>query len=142
VFDKVSTPLVDIFDKQTNEYYGRVIFDITPDNETVLLDMINNARAPKYLVLHHATVFPSSNRYIPPEYYRKQSRNGIIHAEFRDANSKLWTPANIYVSFDVETKGIQAGDVYHSENAEYSNIVINNIKILPQGGSPLNPETT
>ena len=142
MFDKVAMPLIDIYNNKTNKYYGRIAFVITPDTETALLEMINNTRAPQYLVLHQVTVFPSSNRYIPPDYYRKESRNGIIHAEFRDANSKLWTPANIFVSFDVETKGIQAGDVYHSENAEYSNIVINNIKILPQGGSPLSPENT
>jgi len=141
VFDKVSMPFIDIYDYKTNEYYGREFFSITPDTEMALLEMINSTTAPKYFVLRQATVFPSSNRYIPPDYYRKQSRNGIIHAVFRDANSKLWTPANIYVSFDLETKGNQVGDIYQFDNAEYSNIVINYIKILPQGGSPPNPET-
>ena len=76
-----------------------------------------------------------------PPGARREGRDEAVHAVFRDANSKLWTPANIYVSFDLETKGNQVGDIYQFDNAEYSNIVINYIKILPQGGSPPNPET-
>jgi len=137
-------PRIDIYDNQTNEYYGRITFAITPDSERALLGMINNAIAPSSIVLQDVTFFPASSHYVPPGLFEKYSRNGIVRAEFRDEDSKLWMPADIYVTLDAQAKGNLAGDKYHFDVVEYSNIGIRNIRILPQGGSPISPgmETT
>lgn len=139
MFDRVSTPRIEIYDNKTNEYYGRATFDITQDAERGLLGMINNAKAPSSIVLQNVTFFPSSSSYVPPGLFEKYTRNGIIRAEFRDADSKLWMPADIYVGLDAQARGNLLGDKYHFDNVEYSNFVIRNIRILPQGGSPINP---
>ena len=141
MFDKISTPRIDIYDNKTNEYYGRVTFAITPASERALLGMVNNASAPGSIVLQDVTFFPASSRYVPPGLFEKYSRNGIIRAEFRDKDSKLWMPVDIYVTLDAQAKGNLADDKYHFDVVEYSNIVIQNIRVLPQGGSPANPES-
>lgn len=136
VFDKVVTPRIDIYNGTTNEYLGRAIFSITPSVESALLGMINNATIPKSIVLQDVTFFPSSSRYVPPGVFVKYPRNGIIHAEFRDANSKLWIPVDIYMNFDAQARGNISGDKYHFDSVEYTNIEIQDTRILPQGGSP------
>jgi len=136
VFDRVATPRIDIYDNITNEYYGRVTFLATPSVEGALLEMVNHARSPGSFVVQDATFFPSSSKYVPPGVFTKYSRNAIIRAEFRDENSRLWMPADIYVSFDALGRGDSYGDKYHFDSLEYSNIGIRNVNILPQGGSP------
>ncbi len=109
---------------KTNEYFGRVTFPITPSVESALLGIINNARNPGSVIVQDVTFFPSSIRYVPPGIFTKYSRNGIIRAEFRDENSNLWLPADIYVSFDALGRGNILGDKYHFDSIEYSNIGI------------------
>jgi len=136
MFDRVVAPRIDIYDRATNEYLGRATFPVTPSVESALLGMINNAAIPRSIMLEDVTFLPSSSRYVPPGVFLKFPRNGIIRAEFRDANSKLWIPADIYFTFDAQARGNAAGDKYHFDSLEYTNIGIQNIKILPQGGSP------
>ena len=136
MFDRVATPRIDIYDSRTNEYYGRVTFSITPDVEHAILEMINNSTPPKSIMLQDVTFFPSSSRYVPPGLFVKYPRNGIIRAEFRDANSRLWMPADVYISFDAQARGNLSGDKYHFDSLEYSNIAIQDTRVLPQGGSP------
>lgn len=136
MFDKVEVPRIDVYDRTTNEYYGRVTFPVTPSVESALLGMINYATIPKSIVLQDATFLPSSSRYVPPGLFVKYPRNGIIRAEFRDANSRLWIPADIYINYDAQARGNLSGDRYHFDSFEYTDIGIQDIKILPQGGSP------
>ncbi|MPM26101.1 hypothetical protein SDC9_72602 [bioreactor metagenome] len=136
VFDRVVTPRIDIYDRTSNEYLGRAIFPVTPSVESALLGMINSATIPGSIMLQDVTFLPSSSKYVPPGIFLKYPRNGIIRAEFRDANSKLWIPADIYFTFDAQARGNVAGDKYHFDSLEYTNIGIQDTKIRPQGGSP------
>ena len=141
MFDKVSMPYIDIYDNKTNEYYGRVTFSNSPASDAALLGMVNNASSPGSILVRDATFLPASSRYVPPGIFEKYSRNGIIRAEFRDKDSKLWMAAEIYVTLDAQAKGYQEGDNYHFDVIEYSKIDIKNIRVLPQGESPANPES-
>ena len=136
VFDRVVAPRIDIYDIATNEYFGRATFPVTPSVENALLGIINNATIPRSIVLQDVTFLPSSSRYVPPGLFVKYPRNGIVRAEFRDADSKLWVPADIYINFDAQARGNISGDKYHFDSVEYTNIGIQDTKILPQGGSP------
>ena len=136
MFDKVALPRIDIYDNKTNEYFGRVTFPVTSNVENALLGMINTAQSPESFVVQDATFFPSSSNYVPPVLFVKYPRNVIIEALFRDANSKLWTPADIYGSLDAQARGYISGDIYHFDNIEYSNINIRDMRGLPQGGCP------
>ena len=136
MFDRVATPRIDIYDDKTNEYLGRVTFPVTPSVEDAFLNMVNNSRSPASFVVQDATFFPSSSNYDPPEIFKKYSRNAIIRAEFRDENSELWMPADIYVGLDALGRCNTLDDKYHFDTLEYSNIDIRDVRILPQGGSP------
>lgn len=133
VFDRVATPRIYIYDGKTNEYYGRAIFTLTTSVESALLGMINNATIPNSILLVNVTFYPASSKYVPPGAFNTLPRNGVIHAEFRDANSKLWTHVEINLSFDSLTRGKTSGDKYYFDSVEYTNIKIQDIKILPQG---------
>lgn len=136
MFDRVATPRIYIYDGITNEYYGRATFSLTTSVENALLGMINSATVPQSIVLQNVTFYPASSSYVPPGAFETLPRNGVIHAEFRDANSKLWTHVEIYLSFDSRTRGNISGDKYYFDSVEYTNIKIQDIKIFPQGGTP------
>lgn len=136
MFDRVATPRIYIYDGKTNEYYGRATFAVTPSVENALLGMVNSATVPQSIVLLNVTFYPASSEYVPPGALNTLRRNGVIHVELRDANSKLWTHVEIYLSFDSRTRGNISGDKYHFDSVEYTNIKIQDIKIFPQGGTP------
>jgi len=85
-------------------------------------------------VLQNVTFFPASSDYVPPGAFETLPRNGVFHAEFRDADSRLWFPADIYLNFDSRTRGNLSGDKYYFDSVEYTNIKLQDTKILPQGG--------
>lgn len=136
MFDQVVTPRIYIYDGKTNEYYGRATFSVNPSVESALLGMLNSATVPNSIVLQNVTFYPASSEYVPPGVFTTLPRDGVIHAEFRDAHSKLWTHVEIYLSFDSRARGNISGDKYHFDSVEYTNIKIQDIKIFPQGGTP------
>lgn len=136
MFDRVATPRIYIYDGTTNEYYGRATFSPTTSAEDALLEMVNYATVPNSIVLLDVTFYPASSKYAPPGAFITLRRNGVIHVELRDSNSKLWTHVEIYLSFDSRVRGNISGDKYHFDSVEYTNIKLQDIKIFPQGGTP------
>lgn len=135
MFDRVTAPHIELYDGQTNEYLGRATFALTPEVERALLKMVNNLGEPDSTVLRDVYFFPASSSYVPPGMYDKERRNGIIRAEFRDADSNLWMPVDLYIRFDSQTRGNYLGDRYHFRSVGYSDIVVQDIRVLPQGTS-------
>lgn len=133
VFDKIAVPHLDLYSSQTNEYYGRATFAVTPDAENGLLQIINDKGVPKSIVLQNVTLFPSSGGYAPPGPFERFAQKGVIRADYRDADSKFWTLADISVTFDVWVRGNRQGDEYRFDSVEFTNIVVQDVRILQQG---------
>lgn len=133
MYDRVAAPRVDIYDGITNEYYGRSIFPVTASIENSLLQIVNYEGIPKAMVFQDATFLPASKDYVPPGLYEKVRRNGIARAAFRDANSHLWVLIEIYMNFDSQVRGNLLDDKYHFDSVEYTDIIVQDVRILPQG---------
>lgn len=138
MYDRVAEPRIDIYDGKTNEYYGRSIFPVTTDIENGLLQIVNYEGIPEVMLFHDDTFLPATSGYVPPGLFEKVRRNGIVHATFRDANSHLWVPMEIYMNFDSQVRGNLLGDKYHFDSVVYTDIAVQDVKILPQG----TPNTT
>lgn len=133
MYDRVAAPRVDIYDGITNEYYGRSIFPVTANIENSLLQIVNYEGIPKAMVFQDATFLPASEGYAPPGLYEKVRRNGIARAAFRDANSHLWVLIEIYMNFDSQVRGNLLDDKYHFDSVEYTDIIVQDVRMLPQG---------
>ena len=48
----------------------------------------------------------------------------------RDGASKLWIPLEIYVRLNASGEGRFTGDEYHFDSAEYSNIVVESVRVM------------
>lgn len=132
MFDRVAAPHVDIYDGVTNEYYGRSIFPVTTDIENSLLQIVNYEGIPKTMLFRDDTFLPAAKDYVPPGLFEKVRRNGIVHATFREANSHLWVPIEIYKNFDSQVRGNLLDDKYHFDSVEYTDIIIQDIRMLLQ----------
>ena len=133
VFDRIAAPHLDLYDGQTDEYYGRATFAVPPDAESRLLQIINHAEAPGSILIQNVTFLPSSGNYVPPEHFERRARKGILRADFRDADSKLWMLADLSVAFDTWLRGKQKGDEYYFDNVALTNIAVQDVRILPHG---------
>lgn len=133
VFDRITAPRIDIYDGKTNEYYGKATFPVTTNVEDGLLQIVNYGATPDRIILQDVTFLPASSKYVPPGLFEKVNRNGIIRAAFRDENSHFWTPIDIYMNFDSQARGNLLGDKYHFDSVVYTDIIIKDIKFLPQG---------
>ncbi len=56
----------------------------------------------------------------------------------RDENSKLWIPIEIYARFNVLGRGQPTEDEYYFESVEYSDIVIEGMKVMSEQIAKLN----
>ncbi|WP_312943116.1 hypothetical protein [Oscillibacter sp.] len=135
MFDRVEISHIDIYDGKTNEYYGKSIFHDNTDVEKGLLQIVNYKGKPKAMLFQNVTFLPTSNNYVPPEVFEKTRRNAIVHSALRDANSRLWVPADIHMNFDSQVRGKLLGDKYNFSSVEYTDIIVEDVKLFSQGRS-------
>nr|WP_312940260.1 hypothetical protein [Oscillibacter sp.] len=133
MYDRVATPIIDIYDGKTNEYYGSSIFPVTTEIENSLLQIVNYEGTPRAMLFQDDTFLPASSSYVPPGLFEKVRRNGIVRASFRDANSYLWVPIEIYMNFDSQVRGNLLDDKYHFDSVVYTDIDVQDVKVLPRG---------
>lgn len=138
MFDKVSQPYVEIYDGDTNEYLGRSIFRTTPEVENAILGYARNEDGPNRIVFRNVYFHPTSPEYPMILPFKKRSRRGIFKAMLRDENSKLWIPIEIYARFNVLGRGQPTEDEYYFESVEYSDIVIEGMKVMSEQIAKLN----
>ncbi|MGE4277510.1 MAG: hypothetical protein AB7E30_10105 [Lawsonibacter sp.] len=129
MFDKMADVHIDIYEGTTNEYLGSNNFALTPQVERILLDIINYHIVPKSITLTDVNFYQASSEYKPPKLYEEQKRRGVIHAKVRDSASKTWMDVDIYITFNVRTRGNVLGDQYHFDSVTYSDLDVQEIKL-------------
>lgn len=137
MFDKVSQAYVEIYDGDTNEYLGRSVFRMTPEVENAILRYTRNENMPDRIVFQNVYFHPASPNYAMILPYKKRSRKGVFKAMVRDKNSKLWIPIEIYAKFNVLGRGQPTESEYYFDSVEYSDIVVEGIKMMPNQVSKL-----
>lgn len=137
MFDKATQPLVEIYDGITNEYLGRSLFRMTPEAENAILSYARNEKGPDRVVLQDVNFYPVSASYVLPSPYKKYSRRGIFKVMLRDKYSLLWTPVEIYAKFNIMGRAQPEKDKYYFPSLEYSDIVIQGMKVMPNQVSEL-----
>lgn len=130
MFDKVAQAYIEIYDGITNEYLGRALFRLTPEVENAILKYARNEEGPDRLEVQDADFYPASSNYALLLPFIKRSRKGIFKVMVRDGASKLWIPLEIYVKLNASGESRFSGDVYHFDSAEYSDIVVEGVRIM------------
>lgn len=130
MFDKVAQAYIEIYDGLSNEYLGRALFRLTPEVENAILKYASNEEGPDRLVVQDVDFYPASSNYALLLPFIKRSRKGIFKVMIRDGASKLWIPLEIYVRLNASGEGRFTGDEYHFDSAEYSNIVVESVRVM------------
>lgn len=134
MFDQVGVPNVDVYEGTTGVYMGKSTFHLTPDAEQAFLQIINGMGIPETILLQDVDFFQTSSLYTPPDVYEKYQQIGVVHAEFRDSESGLWIPADIYMRYEAQTSGNSFNNnKYHFDSVVYSNIDVEDVKFIPHG---------
>lgn len=126
MFVKITNPIIEIYDGDTNEFIAETTATLTPDAEKALLDLVNYNRIPARLFLLNLTFKPSEH-YTPPTFDKPAKRRGIIKANFTDSASGEQVPVEIRIKYDARAHGNLLGNQYFFDSVEYSNIVLEGI---------------
>jgi len=127
MYNMVTKLVNEVYDGKTGEFLGYATFELSPTDETKLLDLLNYGKVPQYLTLLNVDIVRTAKDYVPPELTEKYPRSGVLHALFRDDTSGVLMPIDIHFTFDVRGKGQQSGDLFHFDSVEYSNIKVDQI---------------
>lgn len=124
MFDKVSNSYIEIYDSDTNEYLGRVVFRVTPEVENAILGYAKNERQPRRVVLQDVYFYPVSPDFITPIPFQKHHYKGVLKVMLRDRFSQLWVPMEIYARFNIMERTRSANNQYYFPSVEFSDIEI------------------
>lgn len=133
MFDRVGAPNIDVYERISGVYLGKTVFRLTPDVEQALLQIVNGEGMPKAILLQGVDFFQASDLYVPPNAYERYQQIGVIHAMFRDSETNLWIPTDIYLQYEGQVSEGTFDDMYHFDGVEYSNIEVEDVKFVPHG---------
>ena len=128
MYNKITNATLDIFATPTREYFGRSSFDLTPEAESKLLDLLNYNVMPDSLVLLNVKLFKPPINYVIPVPFKNYRLEAIISANARSAGSDFITPITIQLQFDMRGRGKAHGNLYEYDSMELSNIKVLNVK--------------
>jgi hypothetical protein len=117
---------MDVYDVETGKLVGNARFKLSPESEKALLDLVNNGKPPKSLLLINEEVFNTPEDYLPPTGSIPVRREGIFRAWFRQDDGNT-VPIEIRLIFDALVRGSRMPNKYFFDSTQYSNIKIESI---------------
>lgn len=128
MYDRITNASVDVFDGSTGDHLGKARFQLSPESEATLLDLLNYGKAPQELLLMDVTLYAPTNNYIPPEPYKPYQRSSTISAIARDKYSREQVPVEFNLKYDSRVRAHLTRNLYYFECIDFENIKVLNIQ--------------
>lgn len=128
MFTKITNPVIDIYNGETNQFIGEARFKLSADAEQELLQLVNNNKTPSSLVLMDVDLYQPSESYVPPTPFIAYTRKGILRALFTDFITGELVPIEIRFKYDTRARGNLSGNLYYFNSVEFNNIVVESIQ--------------
>lgn len=125
---RITNPIIDIYNAETNEFFGESKFQLTSQAESGLLGLVNYSRVPSSLILLNLDFDKLSEDYNPPNQYFPKKSKGIIRAIFTESDTEEQTPIEIRFKSDIKSNSNVWGNPIHFDSVELSNIELESIK--------------
>jgi hypothetical protein len=76
MFNKIINPSLSVYDGDTNAFIGEARFDLTPEAEEKILQIVNYNKTPSSLFLLNLDFVQPSDNYVPPPIDRPKKAMG------------------------------------------------------------------
>jgi len=124
MYDRITNTSIDVFDSGTGNYMGKARFELSPDSEATLLDLLNYGKTPQELVLTDVTLYEPAKSYVPPKPYEAYQRKSIINAVARDKYSGEQVPVELRLKYNSRVRAHLTGNLYYFECIDFENIEV------------------
>lgn len=127
MYTKVINPNISIFNRNTNKFIGTASFNLTPEAEKDLLQLVNYNITPKSLLLLNLNFYQQSTYFHPPNLVRPVNHQGILRATFLNESGER-IPIEIRLRYDAIARGNISGLKNFFDSVEYYNIAVDSIQ--------------
>lgn len=127
MYTDIINPTIAIYNGYTNEFIGEAMFNLTPQAEKDLLQLVNYNNIPKSLLLLNLNFYQQSTYFDPPTLDQPANRKGIMRGIFVNTAGEQ-VPIEIRLRYDAIAKGNLSGNSSFFESVEYSNINLDSIE--------------
>lgn len=131
MFTKITNQKIEIYNADTGQYLGTSTFDLPPEEEKKLLNLVNYGVNPSSLLILNARLYDAPEDYIPPSITEAKRRKGILTADFIEEGTQNKIPIEIQMNFDSRARGLLPGSPYYLNSVQYSDIVVESVDIFP-----------
>lgn len=127
MFNQIENRTIDTFNGINGLFVGDARFDLTPESEKALLNLVNYNIKPKTLTLLNLDFYQPSENYSPPNIYDPIQRTGIIRAIFVDSVNGFQVPYEIRIRYLARAR--EAGNnPYFFASVDWTDIVVDSVQ--------------
>lgn len=128
MYTKILNPSLAVYDIETNELIGTAKFNLAPNSENDLLQLVNSNRQLSSLLLLNLVLIPVKKSYISEVVDKSIPRRGILSAIYTNPIDKLTDRIDIQMKFKVRAYSFATGIPLHFESVSLSNIDVESKK--------------
>jgi hypothetical protein len=128
MFEKIINPSLSVYDGETNKFIGEARFDLLPETENKILQMVNYHKIPHSVILMNLDFVEASGDYVPPVIGKALKQEGIIRAVFIDTANFDQLPIEIRFKYNAKARGYRKNNPYLFDSFELSNIELESIQ--------------
>lgn len=129
LFTNITNPTIDVYNIETGKLVGNAKFELPPESEAALLQLVNYGKQPKSLLLINEEFFNTPEDYVPPSGSVPEKPKGAFRGYFRQSDGSI-SHIEIWLTYDVLVRGTRLKDKYFFDSAQYNNIHIMSINEL------------
>jgi hypothetical protein len=127
MYTKIIDPSISIYNGYTNEFIGSARFNLSPESENDLLQLVNYNITPAVLLLMNLNFYQQSTYFDPPTLDQPANRKGILRAIFINTAGEQ-VPMEIRIRYDARARSNLSGSRTFFESAMYDNIEVDSIE--------------
>jgi len=128
VYDRITDTTINVFDSNTGSHMGKARFELSPDSEAMLLNLLNYGKIPHQLVLMDVTLYEPAPSYVPPRPYEINHRNSVMSAVARDRYSGEQVPVEVHLNYNSRVRSQITENAYYFECVGVENIQVVDIR--------------
>lgn len=123
IFNQILTPVLYVYDLETNQFLGKASFDLSPDGEKNLLNWVNHGAALTSVPVFNLSFAPAPG-YIPPTGMETPKRKGVFRAFLVMDKMGRGVPIEMQGTFSAKMRSDGYSKQLYTSSLEFQNIQI------------------
>jgi len=127
MFDQIVNQTLDTFNGINGLFVGEARFDLPPESEKALLNLVNYNLKPQTMTVLNLDFYQPSENYSPPSINDTIPRTGIIRAIFVDSVNGFQVPYDIRFRYLARARE-EGINPYFFSSVEWKDVVVDSVQ--------------